>query len=42
MKLAQALSDRANLQTRIEVLRERLVANAKVQEGEALPRTQLS
>ena len=35
MKLAQALSDRANLQTRIEVLRERLVANAKVQEGEA-------
>lgn len=34
MKLAQALADRADLQKRIEQLRERLVANAKVQEGE--------
>lgn len=35
MKLAQALSERADLQKRIEEVRKRLVANAKVQEGDA-------
>ena len=35
MKLAQALASRADCQRRIEQLRQRLVANAKVQEGEA-------
>lgn len=34
MKLAQALANRADCQRRIEQLRQRLVANAKVQEGE--------
>ena len=34
MKLAQALADRAAAQQRIEQLRSRLVANAKVQQGE--------
>ena len=34
MKLAQALADRAATQQRIEQLRARLVANAKIQEGE--------
>lgn len=34
MKLAQALADRAAAQQRIEQLRSRLVANAKIQEGE--------
>ena len=34
MKLAQALADRAAAQQRIEQLRSRLTANAKVQQGE--------
>ena len=34
MKLAQAQADRAAAQQRIEQLRSRLVANAKVQQGE--------
>lgn len=34
MKLAEALMQRANLQKRIEELRTRLMANAKVQEGD--------
>ena len=34
MKLAEALIIRADLQTRLEQLRERMVANARVQEGE--------
>ena len=34
MKLAQALADRAAAQQHIEQLRSRLVANAKVQQGE--------
>ena len=34
MKLAEALILRADLQTRLEQLRSRLVANARVQEGE--------
>ena len=34
MKLAQALTERADLQKRIEQLRARLQINAKVQEGE--------
>ena len=36
MKLAQALADRAAAQQRIEQLRSRLAANAKVQQGEEL------
>ncbi len=35
MKLAEALSLRADAQKRIEQLRQRLVRNAKVQEGDA-------
>ena len=35
MKLAEALIERADLQTRLEQLRERLTMNARVQEGEA-------
>ena len=34
MKLAEALIMRADLQTRLEQLRQRLAANARVQEGE--------
>lgn len=34
MKLAEALAERADIQTRIQQLRERLSLNAKVQEGE--------
>ncbi len=34
MKLAEALAIRADLQKRVELLRTRLVASAKVQEGE--------
>ena len=34
MKLAQALADRAAAQQRIELLRSRIIANAKVQQGE--------
>ena len=34
MKLAQALSERADLQKRIEQLKQRLLLNAKVQYGE--------
>lgn len=34
MKLAQALADRAAIQQHVEQLRARLVANAKIQEGE--------
>jgi len=33
MKLAEALIERADLQTKLESLRSRLIANAKVQEG---------
>ncbi|MCI8648816.1 MAG: DIP1984 family protein [Anaerotruncus sp.] len=36
MKLAVALHDRADLQTRISQLRERLLNNAKVQEGDTI------
>ena len=35
MKLAEALIMRADLQTRLEQLRQRLAANARVQEGES-------
>ena len=35
MKLAEALIMRADLQTRLEQLRQRLVNNARVQEGES-------
>lgn len=35
MKLAQALSQRADLKKRIDQLESRLIQNAKVQEGEA-------
>lgn len=35
MKLAQALAERADLQKRMEELHTRLIANAKVQEGES-------
>ena len=34
MKLATALAERAELQTRIQQLRDRLINNAQVQEGE--------
>ena len=34
MKLAEALILRADLQTRLEELRQRMIANARVQEGE--------
>ena len=34
MKLAEALILRADLQTRLEQLRQRMIANARVQEGE--------
>ena len=34
MKLAEALIERADLQNRLQQLRDRLVANARVQEGE--------
>ena len=35
MKLAQALQERSDLQTRLRQLEERLCQNATVQEGEA-------
>jgi len=34
MKLAEALADRADLQRRVEQMRMRLQASARVQEGE--------
>ncbi|MBQ8371127.1 MAG: DIP1984 family protein [Clostridia bacterium] len=34
MKLAEALIERSDLQTRIDAMRERLMNNARVQEGE--------
>ncbi len=34
MKLAEALSERSDIRTRISVLQSRLAANARVQEGE--------
>ena len=37
MKLAEALSARADLQRRIEQLRARIIANARFQEGEEPP-----
>jgi uncharacterized protein DUF6847 len=37
MKLAEALAERSDCQTRIEELKKRLVRSARVQEGEAPP-----
>ena len=34
MKLAEALSERSDIRTRISALQSRLAANARVQEGE--------
>ncbi len=34
MKLAEALLERSELQTRLSLLNKRLVANARIQEGE--------
>lgn len=34
MKLAEALAERADIQTRVQQIRDRLIRNAKVQEGE--------
>ncbi len=39
MKLAVALSERADIQRRLSELNDRLANNAKVQEGDSLPRT---
>ena len=35
MKIAEALALRADLQTRVEQLKQRLVKNARIQEGDA-------
>ena len=42
MKLAEALQERADLNRRIEQLRDRLENNALVQEGRPPPRTRRS